>query len=418
MHMKQGAALRVVVVGAGAAGIAAAQTLRSGGADVTVLEARSRAGGRAHTVELQPGVPVDLGAAWLHFADENVFTRLAREQGCSVIEREPDWGGRSRVGGRTPTAEEAAATGAAFEAFFGAVAEAAARGEDVPVASVLPDNPWRCRFDAVMTWAVGVESSQVSTVDLDRYADSRHDWAVREGLGQVVAAAAQGLDLRLSTPVRGLDLRARGVRVVTDRGSLEADAVVLTVPTPLLQEQALSIWPAPPPAWQQAAADLPLGVANKVFFGIAGGALGEGPTEHCVAHGDRSRTVHFALRPATQSVVMAYFGGDLSRELEVAGELESFARDALRDCLGADLAAAITVVRCTGWGNEPWSRGSYSAARPGRADARQRLSQPVGERLWYAGEACSVQHFGTLHGAWQSGCTAAREILALHGAST
>ena len=81
----------VVLIGAGGAGIAAARRLLAAGLNIQILEARARIGGRAVTDTATLGVPADLGAAWLHFADENPWTPLAREQGLTVIEREPDW---------------------------------------------------------------------------------------------------------------------------------------------------------------------------------------------------------------------------------------------------------------------------------------------------------------------------------------
>ncbi len=405
----------VVVVGAGAAGIAAARCLLAAGCRVTVLEARDRLGGRAHTVALQAGVPVDLGAAWLHFADQNALTRLAREQGCTVPEVEPGWGAQGRVGQRQLAATEVAEVAAALDRNFNLVSEAALAGRDVAVAEVVPDDRWRPRFDAVMTWAVGAESRDVSTLDLHRYADSAHDWMVVEGLGQALCGAAAGLPVQTACAVRHIDWSGSGVRIDSTQGVLRADAVVVTVPTSLLAQDRLRFTPPLPATHRDAAANLPLGVANKVFFSFADGALPPGEAENVLAHDDRSRTLHFTLRAARQPVVMAYFGGDLSRELEATGELAGFAREALRETFGADLHDAITGIRATHWGSEPWSRGSYSAARPGHADARAQLAQPLASRLWFAGEACDLQHFGTVHGAWLSGAAAANQILQDHG---
>ena len=75
----------VVIVGAGAAGIAACPALLDAGLTVQVLEARDRVGGRAHTIHLRD-CPVDMGAAWLHFAAENAFTT---DRGRGWIHRHP-----------------------------------------------------------------------------------------------------------------------------------------------------------------------------------------------------------------------------------------------------------------------------------------------------------------------------------------
>src|SRR5205823_14959260 len=88
--------LDVAVIGAGAAGLAAATTLVARGFAVQVVEARDRIGGRAHTDRSQYGVPIDLGCAWLHSADINPFRAIGAELGFTIVERE--WGRQRRIG--------------------------------------------------------------------------------------------------------------------------------------------------------------------------------------------------------------------------------------------------------------------------------------------------------------------------------
>ncbi len=125
-----------------------------------------------------------------------------------------------------------------------------------------------------------------------------------------------------------------------------------------------------------------------------------------------SRTASYTVRPAGQPLIAAFFGGELSRELEQRGELAAFASDELKRIFGAELVGGIIATQATGWGSDPWAKGSYSAARPGQADQRAVLAEPVSPTLCFAGEACSREHYGTLHGAWQSGRKAARRLIA------
>ena len=304
--------------------------------------------------------------------------------------------------------ENARADYARYEALLEA---AAAEGRDVPLSAILPRDDYRPRFDAVMTWAVGVETHEVSTLDLARYADSTHNWAVREGLGTVVAHAADGLDVRLQAPVTHIDWSGRGVRVESTAGTLDARAVIVTVPTSVLAQGAIRFTPALPQDLRDAAGNLPLGVVNKVFFALAPGSFDPRDARQFIGRADTSRTCSYTLFPARQPLLCAFFGGDLSKDLETRGELEQFARDELRDIFGASINGMLGATRSTGWGLDPHSLGSYSAARPGHADARAVLARPVAPNLCFAGEACSAEFYGTLHGAWLSGQAAADALL-------
>jgi monoamine oxidase len=399
-----------VIVGAGAAGIAAARRLVAAGQKVVVLEARERVGGRAVT-DHSLGAPLDLGAAWLHFAEANAWTDIADQAGFTVIRREPGWGAGADIGTHTPTAAERQAAEASYEHYHALIEAAASAGRDVAVSDVLPHDAYRVRFDAVMTWAVSVESSQVSTLDLARYAESEHNWAVREGLGAVVAAGAAGLPIQLGTVVTGIDWSGPRIHVDTNAGRIEATAVIVTVPTPVLAADAIAFTPALPAAHMDAFHSLPLGVVNKVFFRLGPGQFPDGISRHFLGSISTSRTCSYLLFPADQPLLCAFFGGDLSQDLERRGELKAFAQEELRGIFGAQFVRALGPGLATGWGADPYARGSYSAALPGKAHCRGILATPVSPQLQFAGEACSEQFYGTLHGAWLSGVAAAERLL-------
>ena len=275
------------------------------------------------------------------------------------------------------------------------------------VADVLPRDEFRPRFDAVMTWAVGVESSQASTVDFCRYAESENDWAVHEGLGAVVAAAASELPITLNAVVTAIDWSGNTVRIDSNLGTVEAASVIVTVPPSVLARGSILFTPALPSRHEQAFNDLQLGVANKVFFRIERGRFANGLPRHFLGSVTTSRTASWLANVAGQPLLLAYLGGDLSRELEERGELIAFAREELARVFGHQILDEMGPAIATGWGLDPYSLGSYSAAQPGCADSRAVLDTPVSPRLQFAGEAASANHYGTLHGAWASGSRAA-----------
>lgn len=398
------------IIGAGAAGIAAGRRLVAAGRRVIVLEARQRVGGRA-VVDHSLGSPADLGAAWLHFAEENTWTKLAEEGGFTILRGDPGWGPGARIGDRVPTEAERAKLAADYARYDRLIADAAETGRDVPLADILPQDDFRARFDAMVTWAVGTESTAISTLDLYRFADSTSNWAVREGMGAVVARTAQGLPVQLGTVATTIDWGGDVARIDSSSGRIEAASVIVTLPTSLLARRAIRFDPPLPPAYEEAFNNLPLGVCNKVFFRVERGRFADGRSYHFLASTTNTRTCSWLANPAGQPLLTAYFGGDLSIELERQDALTEFARDELRRLFGAGMLDELGASIATGWGTDPHSLGSYSAAKPGHAYCRTQLSVPVSPRLQFAGEANSINYYGTLYGAWLAGVAAAERLL-------
>jgi len=400
--------LDVVVVGAGAAGLVAARELQAAGLAVRVLEARDRVGGRAWTDRTTLGVPIDRGCAWLHAADHNPWTAYARQQGFSVVERSPNW--RQWLGGRRVTGELRDRLQTEWDRGIDAILAASRAGHDVAASTILPaDMEFPRLFAATMSRWMGVDPPELSTADFGASEDSDVDWSVPDGLGTVVASAAAGLDVALECPVTAIDWSGPAVRVTSRGGTLECDAVIVTVPTPLLARGEPRFVPALPPRYGEAFEGLPLGLADKVFFELEPGAL---PMDSSVNFIGRDTGPSFTVRPAGHEVLLAFFGGIRARELEARGELEAAAREELAHIFGAGLLRRIRRTTGTAWASDPWARGSYSAARPGFAHCRTVLAEPVGERVFFAGDACTVDTFGAINGAWGSAAAVVRRIVA------
>lgn len=403
----------VAIVGAGAAGIAAARALAGAPLDVVVLEARDRIGGRAHTMDHE-GAGLDMGCGWLHSADENVLAGMAEDQGFTLDRTPPPW--ESQAFNHEMSPAEQAEFGAAFAAFEERVAEAAAGGQEGPASTLFePGGRWNPRMDAISGALNGARFAEVSIRDYDAYRDTGVNWRVAEGYGRLVARLGAGLPVVSDCPVACIDRSGPALRLQTARGTVEARAVIVTVPTDLIARETLRFDP-PLPALVEAAAGVPLGLASKLHMTVQG--ADDFPKDSQLwGRSDTSETGGYHLRPFGRPIIEGWFGGDIARALEAEGEAAffAFATDELVHLLGSGMRRRLVPVAASMWGTDPWSLGAYSHALPGHADDRVRLGAAVENRLFFAGEATAEAFYGTAHGAWMEGERAAREALSALG---
>lgn len=398
----------VVVVGAGAAGIAAGRRLAEAGVSFVLLEARDRIGGRAHTIT-QQNFPIDMGCGWLHSADINPMVGVAEANGFHVERSPAPWTRQSGHVGVTD--EELKDFRETFSAFEKRIDEEAENNPPVAASAYLePGNRWNPMLHAIFSYISGGTLECIDARDYARYQDTGKNWRVREGYGALYAALGAGLPVMLDTRVRAVDLGASGVRVETSRGVVEAKGAIIAVPTSMLHTIAFT--PAMPEKLE-AAAGLPLGTAEKLYFLLA--EPDELPADgHLFPRFDRTDMGSYHLRPLGRPLVEVYFGGDLARGLAEAGSdaMVAYAKEELAGLLGSAFPSRLTALASSAWAVDPLAMGSYSYAKPGCAEMRAVLAEPR-ERLFFAGEACSRNRYSTAHGAFETGLNAADQALAL-----
>ncbi|TMJ84282.1 MAG: FAD-dependent oxidoreductase [Alphaproteobacteria bacterium] len=401
----------VVIIGAGAAGIAAGRRIMDARLHCVVVEARSRLGGRAWTFNDRSACPIDLGCGWLHSADRNPWRKLAEVQGRSIDKTPPPWMRLSAPIGFSLS--EQAAFLQAHREFYERLDSLLDEKPDIPAATFLePLGRWNALINAVSTYVSGAELDRISSRDFLRYDDSGVNWRVVEGYGTVIATHGRDLPVVLGSPVHLIDHSGRRLRVETAHGSIAADAAIVTVPSALIAEESIVFRPLLPKK-TQAALGLPLGLADKLFLSLS---HAEEFDEEIRLFGrtDRSETGVYHFRPFGRSHIEAYFGGRLASELEARDDVGfvDFAVGELVALLGSNFARRVKPLKLKRWGADPFSRGSYSYALPGKADCRAELAAPVDNRLFFAGEACSRSDYSTAHGAYLSGVAAAEAVIA------
>ncbi len=416
----------IAIVGAGAAGIAAATTLRSRGIGCVVIEAAGRVGGRAHTTSGPETAHhwFDHGATWLHHAERNPLTAIARARGTGIIESDRQRTWRLQIGGRAADAGEHARYHAAWARFEATVRPRGAEDPDIAFSAAMDtmrDDPWAATIEL---W----EAAQIAAADPARL--SLRDWLVNDldgsnlilegGIGHFLAGlAAEAGPIALNTPATAIDW-SDGARITTPRGVVRARGAIVTVSTGVLQHLAFS--PALPVSHQDAIANLPMGLLTKLAFPARGAdRLGLGPTMSIRQQARPGMPAMGLLAwPYGAPYMQSFIGGPTAWALAAAGPAatDAFARGQIATLLGADALKALGPALVTPWATDPWHRGSYAFATVGHAGARAVLGTPVGDgRLVFAGEAVRDDGLaGTIGGAWASGVDAAQGMIeALRG---
>lgn len=410
--------LDVIVIGAGAAGIAAARRIAAAGRRCLVLEASEAVGGRCATDARGFAVPFERGARALYMSDVSKLAKLARAAGLDLYAPPPAQ--KLRIGPRFAREGELEAYLAMLVRARLALDQAAAAERDVPAIRALAKDlgDWRPTAEFMLgPYVAGKNLEELSAHDLALAAPRDAPAFCRQGMGPMLARLAEGISVRLSTPAVRV-ATWRGVSYVeTPKGTLQARAVIVTASTGVLAAGKIRFDPALPKSHTEAFAKLSLGTHERVVLDLPGNPLGLGPEEAVFEKAAGPHTAALLANAGGSSLCAVDIAGKFAAGLAQQGEaaMTAFATDWLAGLFGADVRKAVRRTGATRWGREPWVLGAVSAAPPGAQGLRETLAEPVRERVFFAGEATHATQWGTVNGAWEAGETAAAAVLKMLG---
>ena len=411
---------RIVVVGAGIAGLAAAQDLQARGfSQVVILEAQDRVGGRIWTDRFGGGIPVELGATWIHGIRDNPVYDIAVSNDLPTAPTDYENEVRYDLSGRE--------LGPVDEGLWRAYMRMAYDRPSLSLEEVFEDfvevngldangrRSWRQVLNSRFEHEFGADISDLSIGSYEGGSDLRGgDVVLPDGYGQIVDVVADGLDIRLDDPVEAIDYSSDTVDVTTRSGeAFEADRVVVTVPLGVLKRGLISFEPPLPDRTRGAIAALGMGVLNRTSL-LFDDVFWQPDIEWIGVVGDRpgqwAETLN--LFPYQQQPVLAMFNaGTFGVEVEQYSdeELVAQALAVLGDVFGKVPEPLESVS--TRWNSDPWTYGSYSYVPDGVPFSSYReLAKPLEGRLFFAGEATHSQFPSTVQGALLSGRRAAGQI--------
>jgi len=407
----------IVVIGAGAAGIAAARRIMAANRKVIVVEASNQIGGRCQTDVSTFDVPFDRGARWMHNPETNPMIKLARSAGLEITSAPQ--GQKIRIGRRNARPGET-------EEFLAALVRAnraiddAARRFDVSCASVLPKDlgVWADTAEFALGASFsGKDLKDVSVVDKVRAQDRNTAIACRQGLGTLIAKLGEQVPVSLSTPANRIVWGSRDVSVETSAGKILARAAVITVSSNVLAAGNIKFASELPKRTLDAASKLSLGSYDRIALHMPGNPLGLARDDIVIEQSNSMKTALIYANIGGSSLCSIDVGGSFGRDLSAQGEaaMVAFAKEWLTKLFGSDVAAAVKKSSATRWNAAPFALGAMSAASPGGQSSRKVLSEPIG-CMYLAGEATHETLWGTIDGAWESGERAAEAALRRIGA--
>jgi len=409
----------IAIVGAGAAGIAAARRIAAAGRKAIVLEASGGIGGRCITDTKIFGVPFDPGAHWIHMPDINPVAKLAPRTGLDIYPAPT--GQRLRIGQRYAREGELEDFLAAVVRCNRAIQDASRGKTDISCAQALPKDVGDM-LPAVEfflgAFGCGKDLADISAMDFARSAERNIDTYCRQGLGALLAKLGEGLPIQLSAPVMQIDAYSRsGVEIATGKGRVSARAVIVTTSTNVLAGGKIKFGPELPKRQLDAFARLGLGSYDRIAIEFSGNPLGLQRDDLVFEKADSNRTAALLANVSGTSLAYIDIGRNFGRDLAARGrrEMTDFATGWLSNLYGAGIRNSIVRTHATQWNGEPWTMGAFSAAAVGGQPSRRILMEPLRDRIFFAGEAVHETLWGTVGGAWESGERAANAALRLFG---
>jgi monoamine oxidase len=406
-----------VIVGAGAAGIAAARRLAAAGKRFALLEAADEIGGRCVTDTGIFGVPYDRGAHWIYAADINPVAKLAPQTGLELYPAPP--GQRMRIGRRYAREGEMEDFLATLVRATTAVADAA-RKSDTASSQVLPKElgDWRSTVEFVLgPHGCSKDLSEVSTVDLSRAPERDNSVFCRQGFGTLLARLVPPQTVQLGVPATRIGWGGGTVQVEVAKGQFTARAVIVTASTNAVTSGKIKFVPDLPKRHLDAFGKLKLGSYDRVALELPGNPLGLRADELVYEKSDGKKTAAIFANMSGSTLCTVDVGGSFARDLAGKGEaaMIDFALSWLSGLYGTDFKSLVKRRHVTRWNNEPWVLGAVSVAAPGAQSARKILMEPLNNRVFFAGEAAHETLWGSVGGAWESGERAADAVLKIIG---
>jgi len=425
----------VVIIGAGTAGLSASSEFLKSGKSIICVEASNRIGGRCFTDHRIFGIPYDIGAHWMHNFSGNHLVKygIKNSNQFDVYEIKENllvYDGLNEVTSNnlneTLKSIKTIKDRYLYDKINLNYNEKPPFKNDIPFINQIPKQLKESDWFGTAHQALGPCLAGVDFNDLTIYDEFLNykeigvgDGFVKEGYGSLIANLRKEVPVKLNTIVKEIKWGGKGVVVETNQGSIKSKTCVLTVSTEVLNQGKIKFTPKLPLEKYEAFNGINLGVYNHITLQLK--------NEFYKRFEILPDTYLFSKMKNKVSLPKGFFGslrlhntnlsyfdvgGQFAKNLENEGERAciDFVIKSLKSTFGNKFDQFVIKAHATTWGKNEFSLGSYSSARPGKAHLRGGLKSSVGDRIFFAGEATSI-NYGTVHGADLSGKEVADDVI-------
>ena len=405
-----------VVIGAGSAGLSATAELMQKGVSVLCIEAMNRTGGRCYADTTTFGLPIDIGGHWLHGFSENQFAKFGKKHKDKFKIYPENAPSIVYNGKRKTEANEL------WKIYKELKKIRHTNRADVPFITLVPEKIKKSSWFDTAAKMVG------DARDLDNFStyDENVNWydpgtgagLCREGYGTLLAYYRKDVPVKLNTIVSEIKWGGKGVQVVTNKGTINSKACIVTTSIGVLKAEKIKFTPALPSRKIKALDGISMTYSNRVLMQLKKKFYRKFKNDtwfntKCNSNGDKSpKTYYGSLKMGGSNVSLFGMSGQFAKDLGEEGDeaMIDFILNDLKSTFGSKFYKKYFIkAKAIAWSKNPFTLGAYTGAIPGKAkNLRRELRMPVGDKIFFAGEATALA-FSTVHGADRSGKRAATE---------
>jgi monoamine oxidase len=407
----------IVVIGAGAAGLSATAELMKKGISVLCIEAMNRTGGRCYADTSTFETPIDIGGHWLHNLSENQLAKFGKkhkdkfkiypENAPSVV-----YHGKKKV--------EANELWKIYKQLKKIRYNSRA---DVPFITLVPEKIKKSSWFDTAAKMVGdardLDNFSPYDDNVNWYDSGSGDGLCREGYGTLLAYYRKDVPVKLNTIVSEIKWDGKGVQVITNNGTINTKACIITTSIGVIKAEKIKFTPALPSRKIKALDGISMTYSNRVLIQLKKKFYRKFKNDtwfntKCNSNGVKSpETYYGSLKMGGSNVSLFGISGQFAKDLGDEGEdaMIDFILNDLKSTFGSKFYEKYFIkAKAVAWSKNPLTLGSYTGAIPGKANnLRRELRMPVGDRIFFAGEATAMA-FSTVHGADRSGVRAAKDL--------